>query len=342
MHAPVDEPYEPELRPGPPWIMEEMIAAEATLPREVAAAPGTAALGDVLGDALREGDPVLFTGCGTSEHAARACAAITAAASPGADVAARDAFEVQLAPPDHGLVVAISHEGGTTSTLATTAAAPRAVLITAQPGGEGDGVLAVATPRHDKSWCHTLAYISPMLAVALALEALTAEAAEQAIAAELAARPARHADAERLAGAARLLAVGSGVDEITGAELALKIEEAAHVPVTPLGAEKVLHGHLPAAGAETGAVLLRFDPSHGERRDARAGNLAAAAEVLGMPMATLRPAAPPAGAADALLAGALALQLLTLELALARGTNPDLIRREQERYRHAAEAGSVG
>jgi len=98
--------YEPEQRPGPPWIMEEMIAAEATLPREIAAAPGTAALGDVLGDALHEGDPILFTGCGTSEHAARACAAITATASPGADVSARDAFEVQLDPPDHGLVVA--------------------------------------------------------------------------------------------------------------------------------------------------------------------------------------------------------------------------------------------
>ena len=237
---------------------------------------------------------------------------------------------MQLDPPDHGLVVAISHEGGTTSTLATTTAAPRRVLITAQPGGEGEGVLAVATPRHDMSWCHTLAYISPMLAVSLALEATTAEEAELLIAAELAARPARRADAERLAGAARLLAVGSGLDEITGAELALKIEEAVHVPVTPLGAEKVLHGHLPAAGAETGAVILRLDPTHGERRDARAQDLAAAAEVLGMPVATLRPAAPVAGPTGALLAGALALQLLTLELAHARGTNPDLIRREQE------------
>jgi fructoselysine-6-P-deglycase FrlB-like protein len=334
--------YEPELRTGPPWIMEEMIAAEATLPREIAAAPGTAALGDVLGDALREGEPVLFTGCGTSEHAARACAAIAAAAAPGAAVAARDAFEVQLDPPDHGLVVAISHEGGTASTLATTAAAPRAALITAQPGGEGEGVLAVATPRHDESWCHTLAYISPMLAVALALEATTAEEAELLIAAELAARPARRVDAERLAGAARLLAVGSGLDEITGSELALKIEEAAHVPVTPLGAEKVLHGHLPAADAGTGALLLRFDPTHAARRDARAENLAAAAAVLEMPVATLRPAAPVAGPAGTLLAGALALQLLTLELAHVRGTNPDLIRREQETYRRAAAAGAVG
>jgi hypothetical protein len=73
-----------------------------------------------------------------------------------------------------------------------------------------------------------------------------------------------------------------------------------------------------------------------------AQRLAAAAEVLGMPVATLRAAAPVAGPTGALLAGALALQLLTLELAHARGTNPDLIRREQEPYRRAAEAGAVG
>jgi hypothetical protein len=39
-----------------------------------------------------------------------------------------------------------------------------------------------------------------------------------------------------------------------------------------------------------------------------------------------------------LLAGAGALQALTLELAHARGTNPDLIRREQAAYRNAAQA----
>ena len=43
-----------------------------------------------------------------------------------------------------------------------------------------------------------------------------------------------------------------------------------------------------------------------------------------------------------LLAGAGALQTLTLELAQARGVNPDLIRREEAPYRDAAhEAGGV-
>ena len=114
------------------------------------------------------------------------------------------------------------------------------------------------------------------------------------------------------------------------------------MPTTPLGAEKVLHGHLPAAGAGTGVVLLRFDPSHGGRRDDRARTVVNAVAALGLPLVTLRPRLPATTAAEALLAGALALQLLTLELAHVHGTNPDHIRREQEPYRRAAEAGDVG
>ena len=46
--------------------------------------------------------------------------------------------------------------------------------------------------------------------------------------------------------------------------------------------------------------------------------------------------------AGALIAGALALQLLALEFVLACGTNPDLIRREQPLYRAAAQAAENG
>ncbi|MGI8779049.1 MAG: hypothetical protein ACR2L8_02560, partial [Solirubrobacteraceae bacterium] len=117
------------------------------------------------------------------------------------------------------------------------------------------------------------------------------------------------------------------------------VEEAAHVPVTPLGTEKLLHGHLPAAGPATGLVLLGFDRRGGEARDARARDAAAAAVVLGMPTVTLDAAADGLSpAAAALVSGAIALQLLTLELTLALGTNPDLIRREEPVYRAAAEA----
>ncbi len=336
--------YEPELRTGPPWIMEEMIWAEPELPVQIAGSDAAARLASRIRAAIDADQPVLFTGCGTSEHAARAARAIAGDAAPGATLAARDAFEARLAPPSRGLVVAISHEAGTPATLEAARGASEAgaqvVLITAKPEGVPAGVEPIATPLHDRSWCHTVAYLSPLLLHAL-FAGLDPKRAQALIAAQLAARPERHEQAERLAGCRRLLVVGSGVDEITASELALKLEEAIHIPTTPLGAEKVLHGHLPAADRDTGLVLLRFDPEHRDERDRRSADVAAATGVLEMPTVEL---APPDAAtrAEALLAGAVALQVLTLELSLAIGTNPDLIRREQPLYRQVAEAGGAG
>jgi glutamine---fructose-6-phosphate transaminase (isomerizing) len=336
--------FEPELRRGPPWAMEEMIWAQLDLPEPIARSTDAGRLASRIRDAVGAGQPVLFTGCGTSEHAARAAHAIIRDTLADATLAARDAFEARLDPPTHGLVVAISHEAGTRATLETvrraTDAGAHAVLVTGRPRRAPAGVETVATPLHDRSWCHTVAYVSALLVHALCA-GLTARRAHVLIAAELAARPQRHEDAHELAGCRRLLVAGSGVDEITAAELALKLEEATHVPTTPLGAEKILHGHLPAADRHTGLVLVRFDPDHRDERDRRSADVAAAAAVLGMPAVTL--ATPGAATrAEALLAGAVALQLLTLELCLALGTNPDLIRRDEPLYRRAADAAGAG
>jgi glutamine---fructose-6-phosphate transaminase (isomerizing) len=336
--------FEPELRPGPPWVMEDMIRAQADLPAQIAASDDAARLAARLDAVTGAGGPVLFIGCGTSEHGARAAHAIVGEVRPDATLTARDAFEAKLAPPRRGLVVAISHEAGTAATLeavrGASAAGAQAVLVTARPELVPDGIEAVGTPLHDRSWCHTVAYVSPLLLHAF-FAGLDPRRAQELIADGLAARPQRREEAQRLAGCRRLLVVGSGVDEITAAELALKIEEAVHVPTTPLGAEKVLHGHLPAADRETGLVLLRFDPDHGPERDARSADVAAATGVLDMPTVTLS-AADLATRAEALLAGAVALQVLTLELAHAVGTNPDRIRREEPLYHAVAEAGGAG
>ena len=82
-------------------------------------------------------------------------------------------------------------------------------------------------------------------------------------------------------------------------------------------------------------MIIRAHP--GAERDRRAGDVRAAAAVLDMPTVTID--ALPEG--HPLLAGAIALQLLTLELVYALGTNPDLIRREEEAYKAAAAAAAT-
>src|SRR4051795_1920944 len=103
----------PELREGPPWAMEEMILAEPGLVAPIFASPAAVE----AAESIREGGPVVFTGCGTSEHAAMAGAALLKQAT------ARDAFEATLAPQDNGVLIAVSHEGGTAATLDALAAA---------------------------------------------------------------------------------------------------------------------------------------------------------------------------------------------------------------------------
>jgi glucosamine 6-phosphate synthetase-like amidotransferase/phosphosugar isomerase protein len=317
----------PELRDGPPWAMEEMILAEPGLVAPIFAS--SAAL--EAAEWIRETDTVVVTGCGTSEHAAMAGAALLGAR-------ARDAFEASLDPQQEGVLIAVSHEAGTAATLAAMqATSARTILITARPELETGADHTVATPLVDTSWCHTVGYVSPLLAFTAIAGITDAATASRIIEDTLEQRPKFHAAAQTLDGCERLIVCGSGLDEITARELALKIEEGLHVPVTPLGIEKVLHGHLPAADEKTGIVVLRIDQSAATERDKRAQDVLKAVAELKMPAVTIDGL--PTG--HPLLAGAIALQLLTYELVLAAGTNPDLIRREEDAYRAAAAAANT-
>jgi glucosamine 6-phosphate synthetase-like amidotransferase/phosphosugar isomerase protein len=323
--------------------MEEMIDAQQELPQQIAKSGSVALLRRHLDETEAANEPITFCGCGTSEHAARAAAAVLHQAYPRVDITARDAFEVCLDPPTRGLLVGISHSAETSATLDALRhgqeSGAQSALITAAPDLAPDGMTVIPTPLYDGSWCHTVAYTSPIITVALAagmgqesLRSITQQA--------LSYRLERTQDAEILLGCDRFLVVGSGVDEITASELALKIEEAAHVPCTPLGIEKILHGHLPAATARSGLILLRYDGSKLGQRDQRGEDVIAACDVLRMPRVTLRTQTH--NVAEALLAGAIAAQLLTVEIATALGINPDLIRREDDLYRQVAEAAKAG
>ena len=367
----------PPLRGGPPFVMTEMMAAEPALAERllgVLADPTSAAAGlaEELRRAADAGRPIRIVGCGTSEHGAMASVLILEDAllriGLPARVEAVQAFEAALAPQAGGLVVGISHDGGTRATDAALEAARDAgattaiVTVSERSPAARRADLVVATLEADQSWCHTVGYLSPML-VALAVAGhLTGRhpspiEVRRSLAAGLAQGAMAEGIAARLADATSILTVASGADRPAARELALKIEEGTWLPATMRDLETLLHGHLPATGPATGLVLILADADHLEARAARAVDALAAADVLGLRAAAIlsadaastlgsvviplgqlvahRPAVDGSGAA--LIATATPLQLLTERLARARRVNPDVIRRQERRYREASE-----
>jgi fructoselysine-6-P-deglycase FrlB-like protein len=388
--ASAPEPWDylpmPRLRSGPPWAMAESIAAQPAMAVRI----GRRLLGDgsaaALADAVRAtavaGGPLVVTGCGTSEHASLAVVsilgeALRAAGIDAASLASAQAFELAQDPKAGGLVIGISHEGGTAATIAALEASrrrgARTALLTASAGSPAAAAadVVVATHELDASWCHTIGYTSPIVAATLVAGLVAGGAPEPAA---LRARLAEGIDAAHAAGAdgtrpdgtigatvaaaRHLLVVGSGVDRTTARELTLKVEEAAWVPSASRNLETFLHGHLPATGDETALVLVLLDREATEARHQRARQALAAAGATGIrcaailgadASAAIPEALTPGGrivvpkahelpnAQAALLGAAGPLQLVTLEVAHARGTNPDPIRRDDPIYLRAAE-----
>jgi glutamine---fructose-6-phosphate transaminase (isomerizing) len=337
----------PELRDGPPWVTEEMILSEPALPAAIVGspAPEAGAIHAAIHAAVEAGEPVVVTGCGTSEHGSMAVALQLADHLPGAWVESRQAFDAAIWPRSGGIAIGVSHDGGTPATARALAAARAAgattAAITAVPGSvsaEADHVLV--TPAHDDSWCHTVAYASSILAGAAIAGSPGAERLTAGAQGAIAARPAIAEAAKQLLPGRRILTAGFGADEVGARELALKIEEGARIPSTAHHLETLLHGHLAGCDADTTAlVILNLEPRGGEAHQKRVSEARAAVGRIGIPTVVLDtelglPAAE--SPAEALLTGAVALQLLTLELAHLAGTNPDLIRREQAAYREAA------
>lgn len=367
-------PYFPELRDGPPWVTEDMIDAEPGLARIVDELAGPASeLASLLRRALDAGEPITAVGSGTSEYAAQAVAEILEdaarrAGAPGGAVQARESFDSSV-DPRSGLLVAVSHGGRSRVALAALEAARSAgattALITAAGadtpvGGAAD--LRVDLPLADRSFCHTVGYLSPILVAAAAGASLTGSRLD---AAELqrhlerahATRGPAGAVAASLHGVALHLTAGSGADVPAARELSLKIEEAVRVHAAMRGLETVQHGHFVPAGETTSLIVIVADRRRRDRRAERALSALRGARRLGLRTALLatqdvidavEPELVSAGTVAlpelesvpapvaALTATALGLQQLTLALVHEAGVNPDLIRREEEPYRDAA------
>jgi glutamine---fructose-6-phosphate transaminase (isomerizing) len=248
---------------------------------------------------------IVYTGCGTSFHAAQ---------TGGLTIEALDA---SISPPSADILVCVSHEGGTKMTRAAAAAFPgTTIAVTAVAespiAAECDLVVAMPGPP-EESYCHTRGYTTAVATLA----ALRGEdigslpsAVEEALRQDVGEPP-----------LGRVLVVGAGTAWPTAQEAALKFREGVFLPAEAHHTEELLHGHL-AAIDETVRAYVLDGP--------RAADAVRALEALGCDT-TLVPTRHP-------VVDIVFFQLLMLTAAEARGTNPDLIRRDNERWQRAREA----
>jgi glucosamine--fructose-6-phosphate aminotransferase (isomerizing) len=380
----------PSRRDGPPYHMTEMIEAEPALAvrllARLADPTGPAArLAAAVHEAAERNQPIVVVGCGTSEHGALAAVEIWRealrsaglpwqlgrAGTPVAVQAYEGSLEERLGGFG-GLVVGISHEGGTWATNRAMgqgkASGASVGLITVSNRSPGARLadITVTTDEQDQSWCHTVGYLSPIIAATAIAAHLTRQpvpvaAVRGLLAAGLEAEAVRATEglAAALSGVERLIVIASGADRPAARELVLKVEEGAHLPAAMRDLETLLHGHLAGIDAGTGVVLILTDTARADERVTRASAVLRAVAALGIKAgailgtrhsaaiaADLTPAGrlvvpaapdlPPTAAA--LLGSAVPLQLLAERLARARGVDPDPIRRDDPAWLRAAEA----
>jgi len=253
---------------------------------------------------------VLHTGCGTSFHAAQTGGW------------AEQALELVLRPREADALVVVSHEGDTPLSLEAARAFDGPVwLITGKPEsplGELADEVVVATPEVERSWCHTVSYTCAVTALA-ALHGEDVAWLPDAVESVLEER-------EPVSRHERWVLAGAGRDWPTAQEAVLKLREGAHVAAEAHHTEQLLHGHLAAIDDSVRAFVLE-----GEGRAAeRAHGAVAALRELGCEV-KLAPTVHP-------VVDIVRFQLLTLDLAEARGVDPDPIRTDDERWKKARAA----
>ena len=256
---------------------------------------------------------VAVVGCGTSFHAAQ---------TSGNGI---DALEFVLNPPEADVLVLVSHEGETPLTLeAAQAFAGPKWLVTGKPDGPIAALcdeVIVATPAVEESYCHTGSYTCAVATIA-ALRGEDVSWLPAAVAERLA--------GERLPVSAheRWVFAGAGRDWPTAQEAALKLREGAYLAAEAHLLEELLHGHLAAVNESVRCFVLEGVG----RAAARAADAVGALRELGCDV-TLVPTRHP-------VVDIVPFQLLTIDLAVVRGVDPDLIRWDDPRWKRARDSYS--
>jgi glucosamine--fructose-6-phosphate aminotransferase (isomerizing) len=298
------------------------------------------------------GRRVWLLGLGTSHHAALVGEGLFLSA--GAEARSARSIDFALYPPPLGpkdAVIAISQSGGTRYTREAVALARDAgcftVGITAE-GGDVGAEARIATLEPERTRVHTVSFLAALIELgrlALAVSeraggrkptwARDWAAVPERLRAILDREPELEEPAKLAAAAPAVRIVGAGPNAASAAEAALKLNEMAHLGAQALELETALHG--PLCAVDRGTFVGVFAAA-GPSLD-RVGDLLRALETIGARSWVVGRPAQPGGFAieDADEAWspvplAYAGQLFALRVAAFRGTNPDVMRRDDPVY----------
>ncbi len=339
----------PSPRAKHPYHMYEMIRSQPDFIAETQARLRGLEPTSLLGSPRQ----VVVTGCGTSFHAAAYGARLLRdALAPRVVVEAVHAYDLirRPAPSRKTLVLGVSHSGSTATTNRALARARRAgarILglcgIKGTPMERVTGRTLVLGSTQDRSWANTMSYTTQLTALAYLALRVGGNRSPSALRA-WSALPVRVSDALAREPAVRRLAslvvsrkratfLGTGLDEITALEAALKIRETCSLTASGYHTEQFLHGPFLSLGRDDAIVGLR-SRDDGERAVGilrACSRTGALVKTVGdgpdvdIPLPrtpfVLRP-----------ILSVIPLQLLAYHAALARRMNPDVMRLDAGRY----------
>ena len=360
-------------RPSHPfWMYEEMMATPAALDRLLSPDDTEREQRAAVGARLAGARRVYLTGCGTAYHAALVGAAFLRDFTNGqVDARAVQAFELAhyerpgVGPED--VLLALSQSG---KPVATNDALSRArangaycVAITGDReslAARNAQVVLDTTYAQTRSFAYTISY-SLMLALLADLSQCTLAAlagdvgAAVLLEAQVRGLAQQHREAlaledrikalgERLAHHTRFIVAGAGANHVTALEASLKMQETNYSSTFGMEMEEVLHG--PVAALGDSALVVIAPPGAGRTR---AFDLLRAARILGSETVALGEAGdgeleqaadtflPLPSCPEALSPAPyhVPLHMLSYWLAVAKGLNPDLMRREEAKYLEA-------
>lgn len=321
-----------------------------------------------IGALLARARRIILSGSGTSLHAAQVGAWGFRAFSGGRiDALALQSYELvtyghRLRPDD--VLVAVTHSGGSTMTVRSIQQARESgaetVVITGfpdSPAGLAAAHVLSTGYTEEHSWAHTASYtaaVTTLLALANGLagpeERLDLSPLPEVVHEALQLEEMIHRIAasailmERYHDPSAVVVVGAGVNAFSAHEAVLKLLETSYVHAGAFELEQMLHGPLAAITPDTLVIVLAPMGKETER----ATELVRALQAIGVTPVVLcsDQNAEAFGEAHRLLLPELPevlspipyivpLQLFSYFLAVGKGTNPDLLHREDDRYRDA-------